>query len=80
MKSNVVTTKPEAAPQPSATDVLVQITEIVMRWRNERPTLGCVARACNRASGLLRLRDLDERLEVENSATIQLAKKMGLMS
>jgi hypothetical protein len=29
---------------------------------------------------LLRLRDLDERLETENAATIALAKKLGLMS
>jgi hypothetical protein len=60
----------------------VAITEIVLRWRaaSERVTLAAIARACNRASGLLRLRDLDERLEVENSATIALAKKLGLMS
>jgi hypothetical protein len=68
-----------SAPQPNATDTLVQIAEIVMRWRAERPALATVARACNRASGLLRL-DRDERLEVENGATIALAKKLGLMS
>jgi hypothetical protein len=81
MKPSVVT-KPEAAPQPSATDTLVQITEIVLRWRaaSERVTLSSIARNTNRASGLLRLRDLDERLECENAATIQLAKKLGLMS
>jgi hypothetical protein len=79
MKANVVMTKPEAAPAPSATDVLVQIAEIVMRYRNERPTLAAVARSANRASGLLRL-DREARLEAENSATIALARKLGLMS
>jgi hypothetical protein len=34
----------------------------------------------DRASYLLRIGDLDERLETENAATIQIAKKQGLMS
>jgi hypothetical protein len=34
----------------------------------------------NRASGLLRIIDLDEKMEVENAATIQIAKKHWLMS
>jgi hypothetical protein len=91
MKPNLAT-KPEqatsgrpevaSAPQLSAADVLVQLVEIIMRWRaaSERVTLSSIARAANRASGLLRLRDLDERLEVENAATIALAKRLGLMS
>ena len=63
-----------SAPQPSATDTLVAITEIVLRWRaaSERVTLAVIARACNRASGLFRLRDWEERLETENAATIAL--------
>jgi hypothetical protein len=46
----------------------------------EKPNLATVARVANRASGLLRIQDLDEKIEVENAATIQIAKRHGLMS
>jgi hypothetical protein len=53
-----------------------------MRWRGESdtPTLAAVARVTNKASGPQRMRDLDERMECENAATVALAKKYGLMS
>jgi hypothetical protein len=61
---------------------LATIAETVLKFRGEgeKPTLAAVARVTNRASGLLRIKDLDERLETENAATIQIAKKHGLMS
>jgi hypothetical protein len=34
----------------------------------------------NRASGMLRINDIDERMELENTATLTLAKKLGLVS
>jgi hypothetical protein len=49
----------------------------VLAFRGEeKPTLSAVARLMNRASDLLRLSDLDERLSVENAATIALAQKL----
>jgi hypothetical protein len=60
---------------------LVNIAEMVLQHRGEdKPRLTIVARVTNRASGLLRYDNLDERLETENAATIQIAKKHGLMS
>jgi hypothetical protein len=52
-----------------------------LQYRGEdRPRLTTVARVTNRASGLLRYDNVDERLETENAATIVVAKKHGLMS
>jgi hypothetical protein len=68
--------------RPKATDTLVNIGEQVLLYRggDDKPTLSAVARLMNRASGLLRIGDLDERLEVENKATIALAQKLRLIS
>ena len=75
MKANV------KSDRPKAVDTLVNIAEIVLQHRGEdKPRLTTVARVTNRASGLLRYDNLDERLETENAATIQIAKKHGLMS
>ena len=46
----------------------------------ERVTLALLSRIMNRASGMLRINDIDERLELENAATLTLAKKLGLVS
>jgi hypothetical protein len=57
-------TKSETATRPSATDTLVNIAGIVLKFRGEeKPNLATVARVTNRASGLLRIKDLDERME-----------------
>jgi hypothetical protein len=77
MKANVA--KSDTA-KPKAVDVLTDISEIVLRFREDKPTIAAIARVTNRASHLLRIGALDERLEVENAATVQLAKKHGLMS
>jgi hypothetical protein len=75
------TTKSSENVRPTATDTLVSISELVLKFRGvEKPNLATVARTANRASGLLRIKDLDEKMEVENAATIQIAKKHGLMS
>jgi hypothetical protein len=39
-----------------------------------------VARVVGMASRVLRIRDLDERIEVENAAVMVFAKKRGIVS
>ena len=57
------------------------MAEAVLAYRNEkRVTLALLSRIMNRASGLLRINDIDERMELENAATLTLAKKLGLVS
>jgi hypothetical protein len=77
MKANVA--KPNTA-KPKAVDVLAAVTETVLGYRGDKPTIAAIARVTNRASHLLRIGDLDERLEIENAATVLLAKKHGLMA
>jgi hypothetical protein len=75
------TTKPEPASRPTAADTLIAVAEAVLAYRNEkRVTLALLSRLMNRASGMLRINDIDERLELENAATLTLAKKLGLVS
>jgi hypothetical protein len=70
----------EANSKPAATDTLVNIAAQVLAFRGEeKSALATIARLMNRASGLLRLADLDERLEVENAATVAIAKKHNLL-
>jgi hypothetical protein len=67
--------------RPKATEALAAITEIVLQFRDdEKPTLSGIARITGRASGLPRIQDLDERISVENAATVQIAKRHNLMS
>jgi hypothetical protein len=78
MKPNA---KTETKSGSKAVDTLVQVTDIVLKHRNGgAPTLAGIARVANRASLLLRISSLDERLEVENAATVALAKRHGLIS
>jgi hypothetical protein len=41
-----------------------------------KPTLGGIARITGRAGGLLRIKDADERMAVENAATLELARRL----
>ena len=61
MKANVA--KPDTA-EPKAVDVLAGVTEMVLGYRGDKPTIAAIARVTNRASHLLRIGDLDERLEI----------------
>ena len=54
-------------------------TGLGLSRRRARPTLASVARLMNRASSLLRIGDLDERISIENQATLMLAKKLNLV-
>ena len=78
MKAN--TAKPDTTTKPKAVEVLDGVTEMVLGYRGDKPTIAAIARVTNRASHLLRIGDLDERLEIENGATVMLAKKHGLMA
>jgi hypothetical protein len=74
-------TETAASSAPKATDTLIAVAEAVLAYRAEkRVTLALLSRLMNRASGMLRFDDLDQRLEVENAATIAMAKKLGLVS
>jgi hypothetical protein len=73
------TTTPE---RPKALDTLVAVTEIALAYRyaERTPTLSDMARVVSTASRLLRFKDLDERIEVENLAVLALARKRQLVS
>jgi hypothetical protein len=68
--------------QPKAVDTLVGITEqaIAFRFADRSPSLSDGVRVVGTASRLLRYEDLDHRIEVENAAVLQLAKKRQLVS
>jgi hypothetical protein len=74
--------KAPVTERPKAVDTLIGITEqaIAFRFTERTPTLSDVARVVNTASRLLRFSNLDERIEVENAAVLQLAKKRQLVS
>ena len=71
-----------ASERPKAVDTIIAITEhaIAFRLTERTPTLSDVARVVSTASRLLRSSNLDERIEVENAAVLQLAKKRQLVS
>jgi hypothetical protein len=57
------------------------VAEAVLAYRAEkRVTLSLLSRTMNHASGMLRINDIDGRMELENAATLTLAKKLGLVS
>ncbi len=75
------TSKDTGAARPKATDALTAIVETALAFRNEeRLNLATLARLANRGSWLLGVRDLDERISVENAATVALARKLGVVS
>jgi hypothetical protein len=74
---------PKPAERPKAVEALAAITEIALQFRtgpDQAPTLNEIARITGQASRLLRIQDIDEKISVENAATVQLAKKHSLMS
>jgi hypothetical protein len=74
--------KPTAPERPKALDTLVAIIDLVIphRYPDRDPSLADVARLTSAASRVLRFHDLDERIETENRATLQIAKKLQLVS
>jgi hypothetical protein len=78
MKANV-----KSDSRPKAVDTLANVVELALSFRiapGQTPTLGEIARTVGYASRLLRIKDLDERISVENAVTIALAQKRNLVS
>jgi hypothetical protein len=68
-------------PNPNGAESLVGIAKIVLDYRGtKKPNLAEIGRIIGRASGLLKITDLDEKFEIENKATVLLAKELGLVS
>jgi hypothetical protein len=60
---------------------LVGIAKIVLDYRGvTKPNLAEIGRIIGRASSLLKISDLDEKFEMENKATVLLAKELGLVA
>jgi hypothetical protein len=73
--------KASVTERPKSVDTLIGITEqaLAFRFVERTPTLSDVAKVVNTASRLLRFSNLDERIEVENRAVLELAKKRQLV-
>jgi hypothetical protein len=68
--------------QPRALDTLVAIVDqaVSFRFAERVPTLADIARVVSASSRVLHIRDLDERISVENAAVMALAKKRNLVN
>jgi hypothetical protein len=75
------TAKEPATTKPNfGAESLVGIAKIVLDYRGTtKPNLAEIGRIVGRASGLLKITDMDERFETENRATVLLAKELGLV-
>jgi len=73
-------TKTPATDRPKALDTLIAIVDLVIPHRYDRvPTLGEIARTVGVASRSLRIPDFDERISVENAATLAVAKRLNVI-
>ena len=72
----------KATEQSKPLDALIGIVDLAISYRYSEkiPTLSDLARLVSSASRVLHVRDLDERISVENAAVLALAKKRGLVS
>jgi hypothetical protein len=76
VKEPTTTTKPNFGAES-----LVGIAKIVLDYRGTtKPNLAEIGRIVGRASSLLKIADLDEKFEMENRATVLLAKELGLVT
>ena len=62
-----------------AQEVLVSIVEAALQFRGDRANLSTIAKLANRAAPMLRL-DATARAAAENGATIEVARRLGLVS
>lgn len=75
--------KPTTADErPKALDTLIGITDraLAFRYVDRTPTLVDIGRVVIAASRVLHIRDLDERISVENATVLALAKRRNLVS
>jgi hypothetical protein len=72
----------KAADQPKTLDTLVAISDLAVahRFQDRTPRLSDVARIVALASRVLHIRNIDERISVENAAVLALGKKRSLLS
>jgi hypothetical protein len=71
--------KTENGSKPKAVEAVTSIAETVLAFRNGgKPSLAQIARIAGRASSLLHLDNVDEKISVENAATIAVAKRHSL--
>ena len=72
----------QTAERPKALDTLIVITEqaIDFRYGDRKPTLVDIGRVVIAASRVLHVKDLDERISVENAAVLAIAKKRELIN
>ena len=65
------------AEQPKALAILVSIVDLAITFRfpEKTPSLSDVARLVGASSRVLHIRDLDERISVENACVMEIAKK-----
>ena len=70
------------AEQPRALDTLVAMVDqaVSFRFAERVPTLADIARVVSASSRVLHIRDLDERISVENAAVMVLAEKRNLVN
>jgi hypothetical protein len=79
MKANTTKSEPKTET-PKAIEAIGAIAEVVIAFRaNGKPSLADLVKIASRAAVLLKL-DGDEKAGIENAATMQIAKKHGLVS
>jgi hypothetical protein len=66
--------------QPKALETMISIAALALEHRGGPPRLADIVRTVGQASRCLRIKDLDERLSTENAATMEIAKKLSVIS
>jgi hypothetical protein len=59
---------------------MVNIAGLALEHRGGNPRLADIVRTVGAASRCIKIRDLDERLACENAATMELARKLAVIS
>jgi hypothetical protein len=72
--------KPTEQPKALATLVSIVDLAITFRFPEKTPSLSDVARLVGASSRVLHIRDLDERISVENACVMEIAKKRSLVN
>jgi hypothetical protein len=72
--------KPTEQPKALATLISIVDLAITFRFPEKTPSLSDVARVVGASSRVLHIRDLDERISVENAAVMEIAKKRSLVN
>jgi hypothetical protein len=70
------------AERPKALNTLVAIVDqaIAFRFAERTPSLSDVARLVGVSGRVLHIRDLDERISIENACVMEIARKQSLVN